>query len=1076
MPRASIQARWRTLGGVLPLALAATALLAAPAAAQIFGKNKVQYRTFDFQVLSSAHFDVYFYSGGDSLALRVLDLAEKTHVYLSREMGHVLSRKVPIILYNSANDFRQTNVITELLDEGTGGFTELFRNRVVLPFSGSYTDLRHVVVHELVHAMMFDNLYGGGLGTIVGTGAFFVVPLWFAEGLAEWLSEGWTSEAEMFVRDGIIAGYLPPLPYSGGFLVYKQGQAAMRFLTERYGEGRLRELLQRMKNYRNFDRAFEAVLGTSVASFNEDLDNWLRRNFWPEVRDKSNPEVFARRLTDHRRDRSNLNMGAALSPQGDRIAYFSDRADHTDVYVMSSLDGKVQKRVVRGQRNVEFESIPSFRSSLTWSPDGRYLAFVAQSQARDVLYVTEVESGKVRTRIRNDFDALQYPSWHPTENRLVVVGVRGGRSDLWVTDLEGHFERLTDDTWDEKDPKWSPDGRRIVYSSDRPHSVVLTAEPRPGGFGDYGIYEYDLGTRATREIVNTWGHDEQPTWAPDGERLLFISDRNGSRDVYLVDPNDSLFVQLTEVQGGIYSLSWSSENDRVAFTGFNEGGWDIFVAKEPLSLDAVVERLRRENPQSVRTWAEMQEGGEVRTTVPREGGHGALAASWPDSTVQEPPHRSLESGASLDSLWGPMPADEPPVPAAPPPVAGPPPIGGPTPPGEPPLAPRDSLPPPVGLTPAVDEDRLEEPYALPDTVLSQEPQPYRPQFSAEFGGGGLTYNSAFGLTGSVGLTISDFLGHHRIFVATDLFSSSLDQSNILALYNYLPKRTDYGVGLFHFNNFYFSRVSSLGEKFATTLNVRERNYGAIASLSYPFSRFRRVDLDFQQVFVDRVFLEPIGGNVAVESGRETRSVTAPTLSLTKDNVLYGYYGPFDGTRSFVAVTPTIPVFGNSLQYVSGILDYRRYFNFGRGYQFVFRGVGLASEGEDAQVYEIGGYNTVRGFEDFSVSGNRVAFANFEFRFPFINALGVVGPLPLGFFNLRGAAFADLAHGSFEGEKVQFFNHDELGRWGMKDLEMSFGLGVRSFVAFVIMKVDVAWRTDFRYTSHPIWQFSLGPEF
>ena len=881
-----------------------------------------------------------------------------------------------------------------------------------------------------------------------------MVPLWFAEGLAEWLSEGWTSEAEMFVRDGIITGYLPPLPYSGGFLVYKQGQAAMRFLTERYGEGRLRELMQRMKNYRNFDRAFEAVMGTSVAAFDQDFQNWLRRNFWPDVRDKSNPEVFARRLTDHRKDRSNLNMGAALSPQGDRIAYFSDRSYHTDIYVMSSLDGKVLKRVVRGQRNVEFESIPSFRSSLTWSPDGRYLAFIAQSQARDVLYIADVESGKIRHKIKNDFDGLEYPAWHPTEDKLAVAGIRNGHTDLYLVDLDGNFTQLTDDGWDEKEAKWSPDGERIVFSSDRSQPVILTAESRRDLYGNYGIYELNVATRQVREVLNTWGNDEQPTWAPDGERLIFTSDWNGSRDVYLADPVDSLFVQLTEVQGGIYSLSWSRENDRVAFTGFNEGGWDIFIAKEPLSLDAVVNRLREENPQSVRTWAEMQQTGVVPTTVPPQGGQGALAASWPDSVVSQPSRLSLERGTIADSLWA-----EP----------------------SPPVGPRFAAPDSAGpsaaeVLAALDETKLDEAYALPDSVLDQEPKPYRPQFSAEFGGGGLTYNSAFGLTGSVGLTVSDFLGHHRFFFATDLFSGSIDQSNILAFYNYLPKRTDYGLGLFHFNNFYFSRVSSLGEKFAQTTDVRERNYGVIASLSYPFSRFRRFDIDLQQVFVDRVFLDPIGGGLAVETGRETRTVTAPSLSLTKDNVLYGYYGPIDGTRSFISFTPTIPTFGNSLQYVSGLIDYRRYFNMGAGYQFVFRGVALASEGRDAQVYEIGGYNTVRGFEDFSIIGNRVAFSNLEFRFPFINALGIVGPLPLGFFNLRGAAFVDLAHGSFEGDTVQLFNHDELGRWGLNDLQMSFGGGVRSFVFFFIMKLDVAWETDFRYTSHPVWQFSLGPEF
>ena len=113
-------------------------VLAGAAHAQHFGQNKVQYRTYDWRSIASDHFEVYFYPGLDSLAMRVLDLAEKTHGVLSQRMGHSLSHRVPIILYGSHNDFAQTNVTPELIDAGTGGFTEVLRNRVVLPFTGSY--------------------------------------------------------------------------------------------------------------------------------------------------------------------------------------------------------------------------------------------------------------------------------------------------------------------------------------------------------------------------------------------------------------------------------------------------------------------------------------------------------------------------------------------------------------------------------------------------------------------------------------------------------------------------------------------------------------------------------------------------------------------------------------------------------------------------------------------------------------------------------------------------------------------------------------------------------------------------
>jgi len=188
----------------------------AAALAQSFGENKVQYTTHRWRSITSDHFEVYYYEGLDSLAMRVMDLAEKTNVVYTQRFGHPLGRRVPIILYGSHNDFAQTNVTPELIDAGTGGFTEVLRNRVVIPFTGSYEDLRHVLTHELTHAFMFDMLYQGSAASLIARQGFYSVPLWFAEGLAEYYSLGMESNAEVFLRDGTVEGYLPPLEYSGG--------------------------------------------------------------------------------------------------------------------------------------------------------------------------------------------------------------------------------------------------------------------------------------------------------------------------------------------------------------------------------------------------------------------------------------------------------------------------------------------------------------------------------------------------------------------------------------------------------------------------------------------------------------------------------------------------------------------------------------------------------------------------------------------------------------------------------------------------------------------------------------------
>lgn len=1059
----------------LPTLAAAVAFLAAcllvpdPAGAQGFGKNKVQYRTFHWNVISSPHFDVYYYAGGESLALRVLDLAEKANVKLTRDMGHVLTKKVPIILYISHNDFAQTNVTTEFLDEGTGGFTELLKNRVVLPFTGSYEELRHVVVHELVHAFMFDMLYSNGLPSFVTAQSIVSVPLWFAEGMAEWISLGWEPNSDMFMRDGTIANYLPPIQYSGGYLVYKQGQAAMRFMEERYGPERMRDLLTKLKFHRNFDRAFESALGTTVKKFDEDFRSWMKKRYWPSVADRDGPEEFARRLTDHRKDQSNINMAGAVSPLGDRVAYISDRRNYTDIYILSTLDGKVLKRVIRGDANRQFESVPSFRASLSWSRDGKRLAFIAESQARDVIYVAEADrKGRIVRKHRFDFDAVSYPTFSPIDERIVFAGVRNGRSDLYIVDEQGGLTRLTDDTWDEKEPCWSPDGRTIAFSSERTYPLVLTAfRPRPG-YGEYDLFELTVADRSVRPLVQTAGDDANPAYSPDGRSLLFTSDRGGARNAYLFDPDGQRILQLTDLIGGIWSLSWSRDNDRVVFSAFNEGGWDIFVAKEPLSLGAVRNQLAQRSPQSVLTLDEAREPLALDQPVIADSTKGALAPVWPDTVRSD----GLPPGAF--GLGRPGGADTTRSDWRDVGVPGMATYSGRLKAFQDSVATADSL---KTLHAGIDVADVNAPFLLPDSLLAQRAKPYRRRFSTEFAAGQVGFNSAFGVAGSTALSMSDFLGDDRFYVSTDIFAGSLDETNLLAYYYYLPKRWDYGIGVFHYKSYYFSRTTSLGESFNEARRFSDRNIGFAGLLSYPLDRFRRIDLNLTNIVVDRSFYEEDSFGSLFRTRSELRVVTAPSAAYVNDTVLYGYYGPVSGSRYYVYATNAVPLFPKGLSYTTLALDWRKYWQIAPEYQFAMRVEGLRSMGEDKQVFELGGYSSVRGFRDFSRLGSSAAFTNLEFRFPFITALGVVGPLPLGFFNLRGAAFADVGAVWNEDERLRLSQRDPVtGTRRAQDLMLSAGVGARSNLGFLLLKLDVAWPYDLDQWGRPRYHFSLSPQF
>ena len=126
------------------------------AAAQYFGRNKVQYQQFKFQTLKTEHFDILYYDEERAAAEIASRLAERWYARLSRILDHQLSRRQVVIFYASHPDFEQTNAIPGQLDEGTGGVTEAFKRRIVLPFAGPLAETDHVLGHELVHAFQYD--------------------------------------------------------------------------------------------------------------------------------------------------------------------------------------------------------------------------------------------------------------------------------------------------------------------------------------------------------------------------------------------------------------------------------------------------------------------------------------------------------------------------------------------------------------------------------------------------------------------------------------------------------------------------------------------------------------------------------------------------------------------------------------------------------------------------------------------------------------------------------------------------------------------------------------------------------
>ena len=359
-----------------------------------FGQNKVQYRDFDWNYISSPQFDIYYYGEEIELAHFTMAAAGEAYEQIAKHLRWNLKKRVPIIVYHSHNEFQQTNVIAQYMQEGIGGVTELFKNRIVIPFEGDYAAFRHVIHHELVHAMINDLVYGGRMQNVISGQIRLQIPLWANEGLAEYLSSNWDTQADMTIRDLAINERIPTIRELEYFLAYKGGQSVWRFIAAKYGREKIGEVFQAMKLRGTAEAGFKEALGMDFEELTEQWHKYIKKEYYPDVAGRDEVKDIAKRLTDHKKSKNFYNVSPTISPDGSKIAVLSDRSGYMDIYILDVVTGKKIKRLIKGNRSINFEELKFLQPGISWSPDSKKIALAAKSGAQDALYLIDVDKGK----------------------------------------------------------------------------------------------------------------------------------------------------------------------------------------------------------------------------------------------------------------------------------------------------------------------------------------------------------------------------------------------------------------------------------------------------------------------------------------------------------------------------------------------------------------------------------------------------------------------------------------------------------------------------------------------------------
>lgn len=1046
-----------------------------------FGQNKVNYKDFDWFYIQTRHFDIYFSKGGEKIAEFTSAAAEDALNQIQKDINYQIGNRISLIVYNSHNDFQETNVTDEYTGKGTGGFTEPFKNRVVFPFEGSYKKFQHVIAHELVHAVMRDMYFGGTVQNIIAKGITLQLPLWFMEGSAEFLSQGWETNSDMFIRNSIISETLPDIHQLNGYLAYRGGQSVFKYISDNYGRQKVGELLNSVQTSGSLESAMKLTIGIGIEELSERWKKSLKKEYWPDVASTQDPDELSKRLTDNKKIGGFYNTSPVVSPQGDKIAFISDRDIYLNVYIMNAQDGKIIKKIVESGWTTDFEELSVLHPSLTWAPDNKRLAISSTNSGYDVITIIDAETEK-RFELPFKLLGIESVNWSRDGKKLAFAGQNSVQSDIYIYDFDtAELTNLTDDIYSEAEPVWTPDGKKIIFSSDRGDNLKQTVptvdfEMYKHDYEQLDLYSINIDDKKIDRITD-WdlSNEKYAVVSTDGKEILFVSDHNGINNIYRkkirLSEQDSVkssldykSIPLTNSQSDLGQLSITYDGKKLVFTALYNLGYNIFLLNNPFDLSADLDSLKFTKYMTGLVNAKNKKlNSQTAPLVNRMDSTQNKNTAAADSTARNnKPKIFIGQYVSDKKVY------------------------------------EDS----VNNTYAKyvfsnnkmesDSARIEKRNQLFKEELDKNGNflvnKYKINFTPDLVYANAGYSTFYGLLGTTILSFSDVLGNHRLLGQTSL-QIDIKNSDYGLAYFYLKERLDLGIQAFHTARFLYKNGYFGSELYRFT------NFGLIASGSYPLDRFHRISFGLSVLRVSADNLD----NLSVPSDNNT--YTLPSVSFIQDNVLWGYTSPIEGTRYSLTAFGDPGFVRKRQSFYSITFDYRNYFRFWFDNGFVFRLSGGVSGGATPQRFFVGGtenwinrtFSTggipisnandyaflspalpLRGYDYAERLGSKYGLLNLELRIPIIRYL-LTGGLPLFFQNILGVAFIDAGSAWDNTNKLKLIGKNENGSTVTKDLLIGTGVGFRLYMLF-LWRLDIAWKYDLNKFSVPRYLISIGLDF
>jgi len=255
------------------------------------------------------------------------------------------------------------------------------------------------------------------------------------------------------------------------------------------------------------------------------------------------------------------NEFPAVSPDGQTVAFMSDRDNDPEIYTMG-IDGSNPRRLTHS---------PGRDAHPSWSPDGKHIVFQSpRGDSQPQIYTMDAD-GANPVKLTNNGMFSGVAVYSPDGSQILYQvnaspSLDSAHWQIYVMRSDGSGQRnLSHNAWNDQVPRWSADGARILFFSDA------------SGRDQVYVMKSD-GTDRVRLTNDAW-HDHTPVWSHDNKKIAFVSDRGGGWDIYVMGADGTNPVQLTHTKESMGLPAWTPDDSQLVFTSKAGSTRDLFIVR-----------------------------------------------------------------------------------------------------------------------------------------------------------------------------------------------------------------------------------------------------------------------------------------------------------------------------------------------------------------------------------------------------------------------------------------------------------------------------------------------------------------